>query len=119
MLEALTALLLFQLLGEVIAGSFALPIPGPVVGMLLLFVALHLRRGLPDPLQQTAQTILQYLSLLFVPAGVGVIQHLDLMRNEWFGLAITLLLSTLLTLSITALVMQGLLRLQRGRGPQR
>jgi holin-like protein len=76
MLNALTLILLvFQLIGEVLAQLFALPVPGPVIGMALLFVALALRGGPSVELRDTAQNLLQHLSLLFVPAGVGVMLH--------------------------------------------
>jgi holin-like protein len=76
MLNAITLLLVFQLVGEVISQVLGLPIPGPVVGMLLLFLALHVRSAMVERLRETAQNILQHLSLLFVPAGVGVMLHL-------------------------------------------
>lgn len=106
MLAALTQLLLFQLAGEVIARGLALPIPGPVLGMLLLFVALVLRGGPGRNLQSTGQTLLQHLSLLFVPAGTGIMVHLHRVADEWLPLALSLLVSTTATLIVTALVMK-------------
>ena len=64
MLGAVTTLLVYQLLGEVLVHFFALPIPGPVIGMLLLFLSLCLKGSIPDALHGTATTILQHLSLL-------------------------------------------------------
>lgn len=110
MLVALTVLLVFQLVGEVIARGLALPIPGPVVGMLLLTGALYLRKEVPPTLKHTAQTILQHFALLFVPAGVGIMVHLALLQQEWLAILITLLVSTLVTIVVTALVMRFLLR---------
>jgi holin-like protein len=105
-ISALSALLVFQLAGEVLARSLNLPIPGPVIGMLLLFVALVLR-GTPGPeLQATSQSLLQHLSLLFVPAGTGIMVHLHRVSDEWLALLASLLLSTLATLMVTALVMK-------------
>ncbi len=106
MLGALTQLLLFQLAGEVIARGLALPVPGPVLGMLFLFVALLLRGGPPAPLQTTGQNLLQHLSLLFVPAGTGIMVHLHRVADEWLPLALSLLISTAATLIVTALVMK-------------
>lgn len=114
MLFALTVLLVFQLAGEVLARSFGLPVPGPVIGMLLLFLALALRRGPSRELQSTSQSLLQHLSLLFVPAGTGILVHLDRVGEEWLPLLLSLLISTLATLALTALVM----RLSHtGKGP--
>lgn len=113
MLPSLTLLLVFQLTGEIISRSFDLPVPGPVIGMILLFCALVLRGGPNDDMQETSHGILQHLSLLFVPAGTGVMVHLTRVGNEWLPLLVSLLVSTLLTLGVTALVMCFCKRLQR------
>jgi holin-like protein len=107
MLSALTQLLLFQLAGEVIARALDLAIPGPVIGMLLLFLAISLRGGPDAALQTTSQNLLQHLSLLFVPAGTGIMIHLHRVADEWLALTLSLLISTLVTLVVTGLVMQA------------
>lgn len=104
MLGALAVLLLCQLAGEVVARGLALPVPGPVLGMIVLFAGLALRRSAPEPLRQTAEGLLAHLSLLFVPAGVGVILHLERIRAEWLAILAALIGSTLLTLVVTAWV---------------
>lgn len=106
MLSALTQLLIFQLAGEVVARGLALPVPGPVLGMLFLFVALVLRGGPTPELQTTSQNLLQHLSLLFVPAGTGIMVHLHRVADEWLPLALSLLVSTGATLVVTAMVMK-------------
>ena len=106
MIAALSTLLLCQLIGEIIARGLNLPVPGPVLGMLLLFVALVVRGGPGDDLQSTGQGLLQHLSLLFVPAGTGIMVHLHRVADEWPALLASLLLSTLATLVVTALVMK-------------
>ena len=106
MISALSALLVFQLIGEVLARSFNLPIPGPVIGMFMLFVALVLRGGPGKELQSTSHDLLQHLSLLFVPAGTGIMVHLHRVSDEWLPLLVSLLVSTLATLVVTALVMK-------------
>jgi holin-like protein len=106
MLAALTLLLIFQLAGEAIALYFALPVPGPVIGMGLLFAALALRGGASLDLRNTAQNLLQHLSLLFVPAGVGVMLHVQRMADEWLPIVVALVVSTLLTIIVTALVLR-------------
>lgn len=106
MLSALTQLLIFQLAGEVIARGLNLPLPGPVLGMLLLFVALAVRGGVGHELQTTSQNLLQHLSLLFVPAGTGIMVHLHRVADEWVALLLSLLVSTFATLVVTALAMK-------------
>ncbi|MDX1489216.1 MAG: CidA/LrgA family protein [Acidiferrobacterales bacterium] len=111
MLNAITTLLVFQLVGEIASQVFRLPIPGPVVGMLLLFLTLLMRMPLARQLQGTAQDILQHLSLLFVPAGVGVMLHLRRVTDEWVALTFALVLSTVLTIAVTALSVKLIARL--------
>ena len=106
MLSALTQLLVFQLAGEVVARGLNLPVPGPVLGMLFLFLALALRGGPGHELQTTSQNLLQHLSLLFVPAGAGIMLHLHRVADEWLPLTLSLLVSTFVTLAVTALVMR-------------
>ncbi|OPZ06670.1 MAG: hypothetical protein BWZ09_00237 [Alphaproteobacteria bacterium ADurb.BinA305] len=108
MIAALTLLLVFQLVGEVIARALALPIPGPVIGMALLLGALAARPALLDALRPTATALLQHLSLLFVPAGTGIVIYGDRIAAEWLPLVVALFLSTFLALAVTALVLQAL-----------
>ena len=112
MLSAITQLLIFQLAGEVLARSLHLPIPGPVIGMLLLFGFLSITEGPGQDLQATSQTLLQNLALLFVPAGTGIMLHLHRVADEWLALLLSLLISTLATLMVTALVMRVCVKLQ-------
>ena len=107
MIGALAILLAFQLLGELLGHLGGLPVPGPVLGMVLLFLTLLGRGALPESLRSTAQTLLSHLSLLFIPAGVGIIQHGARLAEEWLAVAVALLLSTLLTVAVTALVMRA------------
>jgi holin-like protein len=109
MLGAITLLLVYQLVGEVIALAFKLPVPGPVIGMLLLFLSLLARGSVPEGLRDTANGLLSHLSLLFVPAGTGVMVHLARVANEWVAISVALIGSTVLTIGVTALVMRALI----------
>ncbi len=114
-LRSFCVLLLGQCAGEVLRRALHLPIPGPVLGMALLAIALLLRRREPEAsLVQTSQTLLRWLGLLFVPAGVGVVVYLHQLRQAWLPVAAALAISTLLTFAVTALVMQALQRRTRG-----
>lgn len=115
MLNAITLLLVFQLAGEVIARGLGIPLPGPVLGMALLFVALILRGGPSKNLQATATGLLGHLSLLFVPAGAGIMLHADRLASEWQALLAALVISTLAALAVSALVLTVILR-RRGSG---
>jgi len=85
-----------------------LPLPGPVIGMLLLFLLMRLRLPLPPELNDAADVLLKYLALLFVPAGVGAVQHLDRLGSEGVRLGAVILLSTVILLTVTALIFAGL-----------
>lgn len=114
MLRGMTVLLTCQLVGEVTARALNLPTPGPVLGMALLFGVL-LWRGAPDWLDQVGQGLLRFLPLFFVPAGVGIMNHVQLMRTEWLAIIVTLLVSTIITMIITAGALMLFLRLSSRR----
>lgn len=110
MIRGFLILLAFQLVGEALTRSLGLPAPGPVVGLALLIVGLAVvARFRPldedtlarSDLGQAARGLLANLSLLFVPAGVGVVQYLGLVRQQGLALAVALAASTLATLLAT------------------
>ena len=116
MLPAFAILLAFQCLGEGLVFLFHLPVPGPVAGMLLLFATLVAWPRLHDTVEKGANELLRHLSLLFVPAGVGVMIHLSLVEREWLPIAAALIGSAVITVAVTALVLQLLSRWLRGAG---
>lgn len=108
MIIALTVILLCQLLGEVVTRGLGWPLPGPVLGMLLLLVFLmprdRIRTKVPEfgrSLDTTGKGLLAHLSLLFIPASVGVVQRLDVLAEYGIGLVVALVVSTLVTLVVT------------------
>ena len=105
-LNGITILLIYQSLGEISVRLFSIPVPGPILGMLLLFLTLILRRRSTTSLDEASSAILTHLSLLFVPAGVGLMVHFERIANEWLPITIALLLSTIITLITTTLIMQ-------------
>ncbi len=111
-INTLLLLLVFELMGEVLVRVTGLPLPGPVVGMFALLGTLVLRgRSWPE-LDAAATTLLSHLSLLFIPAGVGVILHFQRLGAEWLPLVTALVLGTMVTLAITAWSLSRLLQLQ-------
>ena len=109
-LHALALLLAFQLLGEAATFALGLPVPGPVLGMTLLLAVLALRRDLLARLRPTTSTLLTHLSLLFVPAGVGVMVHGARLAAEGVAIVVAMVVSTVLALAATALTVRALLR---------
>jgi len=120
MIPGLSILLVCQLLGEVLARALHLPVPGPVIGMALLFLALLLRdqfspgTARPDPgapgLGRVADTLLSNLGLLFVPAGVGVVVYGPQLARNWAPLSLAILAGTLICIAFTGRVAQILMR---------
>ncbi len=115
MLAGLTWLLIYQCIGEILVRWTGLPVPGPVVGMVLLFVTLLAKQAAPASLQTAASGLLSHLSLLFVPAGVGVMLHFHRVASEWLPIVVSLVVSTVLAMAVTALVMRHLLARQDRR----
>lgn len=111
MLPALLILLSCQLMGEVLARGLGLPLPGPVLGMVLLLAGFALLPALADLVKPMAQGLLGHLSLLFVPAGVGVVGHLDRLAGQGLGLALALIGSTVLAIAAGALTFAAVARL--------
>jgi len=110
MLTALTVLLCCQLAGEVAARFFGVPVPGPVLGMMLLFALLHGRVRFSATVREPAHALIRHLSLLFVPAGVGLIRHTGRLRAEWAAIAVAVVVSTAATVAVTAIVFQSIAR---------
>ena len=114
MLRAIFVIFFFQLLGEAIKKFFEMRIPGPVLGLILLLIVLiFLKRfktaaitNLKEDVINTSNYILNYLSLLFVPIGVGVVMHLSYLENNLFKVLIIVFLSTILTIGLTAFLME-------------
>lgn len=107
-LIGITVLLCYQLVGEVLVLLSGIPVPGPVVGMVLLLITLLVRGESTAALDSASTSLLSHLSLLFVPAGVGAMLHFQRIGSEWLPISVALVVSTLLTLVITALVMRTL-----------
>ncbi len=110
MLIGLMVLLICQLLGEWVVLALELPVPGPVMGMVLLLVGLVIKRQVPDLIRQPSEGLLRHLTLLFVPAGVGLMVHAELIAAEWLIIMVALVVSTVVTVLVTALVLKLLTR---------
>lgn len=106
-----TILLVCQLIGEIVTRLFHWPVPGPVLGMVILFCGLLVRGSVPEEMSAVTGGLLQNLSLLFVPAGVGVMLHAQLLAENWVALSFALVLSAAITLVVTGLVMTWMARL--------
>jgi len=114
-IPGLLVLLGCQLAGEFVVRLLDLPVPGPVAGMVVLLLLLTLREPAPDgPVVKVANGLLRHLQLLFVPAGVGVVQYLSVIGASAVPLVVGLLVSWFAALATTAAVAVLLLRLGKG-----
>ncbi|MFC3149697.1 CidA/LrgA family protein [Litoribrevibacter euphylliae] len=98
MLQGFSILFVFYLLGEGLVLVLNSPIPGSVAGMLLLFAFLCWRDYAPQALITTSETLLLYLPLLLIPAGVGVIQYLGLLQEQALAISASLIVGTALSM---------------------
>ena len=101
-LRGLVAVVAFDVAGEVLARVAGVPLPGPVIGMALFFLALVAMRDRASHVERGAALLLRHMSFFFVPAGVGVITELDVFRAEWRPIAVALVASTWLGLIAAA-----------------
>lgn len=111
MLYAVLTLVVLQCLGDLVAAAASLPIPGMVIGLMLLLCGLGIRswrlgsqRAAPDALNRVAGTLHSHFGLLFVPAGVGVIANIDRLATDGLALLGAVLLSTTVTIAVTATI---------------
>src|SRR5690349_6099081 len=100
-------LLVFQTAGEMLSRGLGLSLPGPVIGMVLLFLALA-HPAVRAPVALCAEFLLSHLALLFVPVAVGVMSYLPLLRQYGVKLLLVLVVSTWIGITVTALVLRWL-----------
>ena len=107
MIQGLVQIFIFQALGELLS-KFALPfIPGPVIGLVLLLVFLILRGHVPASIDLVGSSVLQHLGLLFIPASVGVVLYLPILKANAWAIATALVVSVLATIAVTASILKA------------
>lgn len=115
MIHALLAILSCQLAGEATVRALGLPLPGPVLGMVLMVLALRLSPRLMALVTPLARGLLANMSLLFVPAGVGVVGHATILGDKGLPLFLALVVSTVLAIAVGALTFAAVARLTGNR----
>ena len=126
MLRSLFIIFFYQLLGETIQKIFEINIPGPVIGLILLLLSfiifskkLTQSKKIIKEISVTSNQIINYLSLLFVPIGVGVVMHIDYLGDNLFKIFSIIIIGTLATLVFTAFVMEKIINLEMKNGKRR
>lgn len=118
LLRGLTLLVLFQLLGTAINHLIAPMLPGPIIGLLLLLIALIARGEVGEPLSEASASLLRYLPLLLVPPAVGVMVYAKDIAADFWAIVGALVISCLLTLVFVGVLMQRLIHRQAPRKEQ-
>ena len=126
MLRSLFIIFCYQLLGEAIQKIFEINIPGPVIGLILLLFSfiifskkLTQSKRIIKEISVTSNHIINYLSLLFVPIGVGVVMHINYLGDNLFKIFSIIIIGTLTTLVFTAFVMERIINLEKKNGKRR
>lgn len=114
MLFGLVILLACWLAGQTLVTLTGIPLPGNVAGMLILLVVSLARRSVEKRTAETSTHLLSHMGLLFVPAGVGLIEHGDLLASQGLAMFVVLGLSVIITLAVTALTLSWLLGRKKG-----
>ncbi len=97
--------------GVGISAILPFPFPASVSAMLLLFALLLCRVVKPGQIDEIAGFLTKNMAILFLPAAVGIIESLDILRDSGIQILIICLVSTLLTFGVTATVVSLLMRL--------
>lgn len=118
MIVAITALFVFQLIGEIVVQYLGIPLPGPLAGMLLLLAAFIIRGGIPAELDKAGTALLQHLMLLFIPTVTGIMLFFDKIAEEWLPFIVGNLLAVALTIFCTAFVLKKLMAKQADKEEQ-
>lgn len=117
MIPALLTLLLTQLAGETLSRALGLPLPGPVLGMVLILALFAAVPRMVAVVRPVAQGILGHMSLLFVPAGTGIVGHIDRLSAQGLPILVAVIGSTLLAIAAGALVFTAVARLMGTEEP--
>lgn len=97
-------LCLYWLAGMAVTEYFTLPIPGSVIGLIALWLTLVIHGRVPSWLKPPTTLLLRYLTLLYVPAGVGLMLHWDRLMTSGIALLIIIAISTVLAASAMVVI---------------
>ena len=102
--------------GNWLSETLALPVPGTVIGILILLAGLLVTGRVPEPLRRVTTFLLTHLNLFYVPAGIGLLGYIALLRRDLLPIAVALVVSTLLAMAVGALVFRWAAKGDGGEG---
>lgn len=103
--EALIILCIY-LLGEIISNLLGLPIPGNILGMIILFILLYTKVVKLEQISNVTNFLLNHLAFFFIPAGVGLMSSVGIIKATWLQLSIICVVSTIVIIGITGTIVQ-------------
>lgn len=106
MLKGLLYIFGFLIAGELLTRLFHLPVAGNIIGMVLIFIALRVKFIKLEDVKPASDQLIKYLVVFFIPYGVGLMVHFQLIAEYWAPLSLALAFSSILTLYITGIIMQ-------------
>ncbi len=109
-LSGIVTLLFFTVLGDVLSDALSLPVPGSVMGLILLVIYLQISGGVSESLDKVSQFCIRYLAVMFIPGCVGIFFLGDLLLQQWLPITLAMLVATPVSLVITAVLLQWLLK---------
>ncbi|HKM37069.1 MAG TPA: CidA/LrgA family protein [Thiopseudomonas sp.] len=112
LLRGLSWLVAFQLAGTALNVLFFPVIPGPILGLVLLFIYLMVRGGVNGPINEAASSLLRYLPLLLVPPAIGVMAHVADIKADFWAITGSLVISLLVSMVFIGWMMQVLINRQ-------
>ncbi len=118
MLRQMALVLLLVFIGELLNKVFKIPIPGNIIGMIILLVALLTGIIKLQQIEEISKFLLDHLSFFFIPAGVGLLSVTGMLKGSWYFILLICVVTTILVMATTALVVQFLRRLQHERNPK-
>ena len=113
MIKQYAIIFMVTYLGEIVSKFINFPFPGPVVGMLIFLILLEKKIINIDLVEEGANTILRNLAIFFIPPGVGIISALNLLSGNVLKIALTMILTTIITMGVTGITVQYLINRRR------
>ncbi len=116
LLKQFLIIVMISFLGEILNRIIPLPVPASIYGLILMFCALHFRIFPLSSVKDAGGFLLNIMPLMFVPPGVAIIEHIDVLKAHGIQILLTVIISTVAVMAVTGLTVQGIIRLKNKNG---
>ena len=106
LLRQFAIIIVICFLGEILNRFLGIPIPGNVLGMIILLAGLVTKVIKLSYIEDISEFLLKHLAFFFVPAGVGIISSLDILKGNWISILAIVFISTVLVTAATGITVQ-------------